>query len=91
MKALKSKGMELLSLAKSEYDEGSEGTLKDFLKLTITEINKRKTWIRNRTKQIDELEQMQIAAVKSFDAGDFSDDHQRLLTQLNSLKSERVS
>lgn len=88
---VKKTGQDLLREAYEEVTQAQEYDVRHFLSNIVGRINERKKWIKNRTKQINQLEAMQIELVKAFDNGDLSKELLKDISmRLDVIQNERV-
>lgn len=83
-------GESILNSAKQELEGVCEDQLKQFLMSTLNEVRRRKGWIKVRTDQINQLEALQLKAVKSFDEGTFNEMKPLFEKELQDIQVEKI-
>ena len=83
-------GESILNSANLELECVAQDNLKAFLMSTLNEVRRRNGWIKVRTDQIQQLEELQRDAVKAFDSGKFEEMKPVFEKRLEDIRVERV-
>lgn len=84
-------GKEILDEGIAAVDISAGNQLRNMIVDTTGKIRQREMWVANRTKQIQQLKEIQKEAVKSYDEGTFAHNSKAYNERINAIENERVS